>query len=196
MHIQDTSTVEEWRPVVGMEDVYSVSSLGRIRRDKPGIATEVGHILCLSKNPGGYLKVSLYPGGGKKTRRYRMIHCVVAEAFLGPRPVGFVVNHKDGQKANNHSSNLEYVTPKRNIEHAQEMGLSPKMDRAYMYEHGFKWRYGDKHYASKLDADKVREARRLYADGGISFDRLARRYGVSFSTIRDAILRIAWKHVS
>ena len=52
-------------------------------------------------------------------------HILVAKAFLGPRPKGMVINHKDGNNLNNAAKNLEYVTPKRNQEHASEMGLRP-----------------------------------------------------------------------
>lgn len=38
------------------------------------------------------------------------IHQLVAQVFIGPRPVGKEINHIDGDKYNNHYTNLEYVT--------------------------------------------------------------------------------------
>jgi hypothetical protein len=64
----------------------------------------------------GYLRTKL----NSKTRT---IHSIVAEVHYGPRPEGLVINHKDGNKLNNHPSNLEYCTLKENIAHAIRSGL-------------------------------------------------------------------------
>jgi hypothetical protein len=50
-------------------------------------------------------------------------HILVAKAFLGPRPKGKVVNHKNGDHLHNVSSNLEYVTSQGNRDHAAATGL-------------------------------------------------------------------------
>lgn len=104
--------VEEWRPVVGWEGQYDVSSLGRVRRT-------VG-----SKRWGTILRFS-YVKGYARCRLFRrpgitsvVVHRLVAEAFIGPRPDGHEVNHKDGARANNRPDNLEYVTPAGNTAHA------------------------------------------------------------------------------
>jgi hypothetical protein len=68
----------------------------------------------------GYKRIALYDK--HKTKSYR-IHSLVAEYFIGTRPEGYQVNHIDGNKTNNHVSNLEYVTRKGNSEHAVKIGL-------------------------------------------------------------------------
>ena len=111
---------EEWRPVPGFERYYSVSNLGRIRRDAPGKgACKVGGILKGRQSPNGYIVVRLCGDPGQMT--WHTVHSIVAGAFHGPRPGGFHINHIDGHKSNNAASNLEYITSKANHEHAVRM---------------------------------------------------------------------------
>lgn len=56
------------------------------------------------------------------TKNY-YVHALVAKYFIGERPPGFAVNHIDGDKLNNDRTNLEYVTYKDNIGHADRTGL-------------------------------------------------------------------------
>ena len=67
-------------------------------------------------NPSGYLRVKL-------NNQNRQIHSLIAECFLGKRPQGFTVNHKDGNKLNNRPDNLEYVTIADNIKHSIKYGM-------------------------------------------------------------------------
>lgn len=64
----------------------------------------------------GYLGVKI---NGKSTR----LHKVIAECYLGKRPKGHTVNHKDGNKSNNCVSNLEYISKEDNYIHALKNGL-------------------------------------------------------------------------
>lgn len=52
-----------------------------------------------------------------------LVHALVAEVWISPRPEGMVCNHIDGNKLNNHYTNLEWITRKANQKHAIEMGL-------------------------------------------------------------------------
>lgn len=122
---------EEWRPVTGFVGLYEVSNLGRVRsRDRvriyqlaqgPTTITRRGKILTQSwgaRSP--YPKVYLTDG---PTRVCVNVHRMVAEAFLGPCPDGYWVNHIDGRKTNPKVENLEYCTPSENQRHAHAMGL-------------------------------------------------------------------------
>jgi hypothetical protein len=55
---------------------------------------------------------------GYKKCALGLVHRAVAEAFLGEAPnPSDTVNHKDGNKLNNHYSNLEWISQKENINH-------------------------------------------------------------------------------
>jgi hypothetical protein len=167
---------EEWRPVVGYEGWYSVSSLGRVRRDKSGNGTRAGKTLKAPPDVRGYPLACFCQDG---EQHYHRVHRLVAEAFLGPCPAGLQVNHKDGDKLNNHVSNLEYVTPSENTRHAIRLGLWTPV--------------GEAHHLSKLSEADVREIRRLR--GKVTQQQLADRYGVSNSLISAIQLRQIWRHI-
>ena len=38
------------------------------------------------------------------------VHKIVAHCFIGLRPDGLVIDHKDRNRGNNHEDNLHYVT--------------------------------------------------------------------------------------
>lgn len=111
-----TSEIEIWKPVVGHEGVYSVSNRGRVRRDAAARKAVPGRILDGFPNEDGYIRVTL-----SGPRRTVAVHILVAHAFIGPRPDGHEVNHKNGQKTHNAADNLEYVTHLENIRHAVEV---------------------------------------------------------------------------
>lgn len=170
---------EVWKSVVD-SDAYEVSSLGRIRSLSRVIVRKdgkrlplAGKVLSPAANSGGYMTAEI-------DEHSRSIHRLVAESFIGPCPGGMEVNHRDGVKANNVPSNLEYTTHSQNIQHAYANGLK----RGYC---------GESNSCAKLTRAIVDEVRIRYAKGGISQNALGREYGVCQSTIREAIKYLTWK---
>jgi hypothetical protein len=119
---QETLNLEYWKEIESTGGIYSVSNLGRIKRNTTGGNTFVGKILTGRISPKGYYNVVL---GCHGKPRQRLVHTVVCEVFLGPKPKGFQCNHKDGIKTNNRIDNLEYVTASENVKHAYRQGLIP-----------------------------------------------------------------------
>jgi hypothetical protein len=68
-------------------------------------------------NGVGYWGVTIC-AGGKQLRK--LVHTLVAEAFLGPKPDGCEINHLDFNPSNNRLSNLEWTTKRRNLRHMRE----------------------------------------------------------------------------
>ena len=112
---------EIWRPVEGYLGLYEVSSCGRIRSLERmkwcglhgGCYIAVPEkILKTRKSRNGYTCVNLYKDGKMKTHK---VHRLVSVAFI-PNPNNLPeVNHKDEDKENNHVDNLEWCTPKYNV---------------------------------------------------------------------------------
>lgn len=112
---------EIWKPVPIEDcDHYSISSKGRVR-------TQYGHILKHSPNIHGYPYVGLRSTKTKTVSR--SIHRLVALAFIPNPDNKKFVNHKNGDKTDYSISNLEWVSPHENIQHAHDNGLIKKASR-------------------------------------------------------------------
>lgn len=98
---------EIWKDIEGYENQYQVSNFGNVKslkRKKP--------FLMKPKLNIGYLSVELQ---FKQHKKWFRIHRLVAQAFL-PNPNNLPqVNHLDENKLNNRADNLEWSTPKSNI---------------------------------------------------------------------------------
>lgn len=114
---------EIWKPVVGYEGLYEVSSFGRIKRIAPARGTSVGHIFTPAPDKKGYLRTRLTDFNGiAKTIK---VHRVVCTAFH-PNPNSLPqVNHKDCNKSNNREDNLEWTSNLDNNRHARLNNLIP-----------------------------------------------------------------------
>lgn len=172
---------EEWRDVIGFEGVYSVSNLGRVRRDlnSRGVFQDK-RILKLAIKKDGYLDVTLSRPG---LRKHVKVHKLVAAAFLG-NAAGRTVNHKDGNKSNNCLENLEYLTQSENVRHAFQTGLKipARGIRSGRYTKPEKTARGEKHGNAKLkDADipRIFEMRK----SGLLLREIGDRLGVTKNCI-------------
>jgi hypothetical protein len=107
---------EEWRPVVGYEGSYEISSLGRIRSIRYG---RIKLLVPAVQLRGKYLRVCLstYCGGIHRQQSFAL-HRLVLIAFKGPCPQHLHEGaHLDGVPGNCRASNLEWVTKKVNAAH-------------------------------------------------------------------------------
>ena len=112
---------EIWKPVLGYEGFYEVSSIGRVRSldrwvERPPQGTRLvrGRVLKQTVQVGrdfGYPYIKVCVNGVSKTKR---VHTLVCEAFHGPRPAGMQVCHNDGTRTNNTVGNLRWGTPSEN----------------------------------------------------------------------------------
>lgn len=168
-------TNEEWHPVTDWEGIYEVSNEGHVRRIAPRpdwrggtrIHAQTGRRIGI--NPERVLQPMLKNGyevvclsRGKGTNRWVTVHSLVTAAFLGPRPKGLTVNHRDGNKTNNRLENLEYLSHRSQQLHAHANGLA-------------------KPYSFKSLTDD--QAREIYLDDARSGRELARIFGVRAQTI-------------
>ena len=182
--IQIMENKEEWKSILGYEDTYEVSSLGRFRslsknmNGRWGITRYRGKVIKSCPHPThGYGIVSLVQGGVKSSIRS---HRAVAMAFIENPDDKPFVNHIDADRMNNSVDNLEWVTAQENSDHAKKLNL-------------FNPLRGEDVVNSKLTEYDVADIRNLY---GIQRQvDLAETYGVSKSTISDIIHWRTWKHI-
>lgn len=166
---------EEWRQIADFPK-YSVSSLGRIRRDAKGSGAIAGLILKKKPHWNGYDIVGLYHEGKAKTPS---VHSLVAAAFIGPRPAKHDVCHNNGDRKDNRAVNLRYATRKEN-----------ELDK---FKHGTD-RYS-RPLAAKITQEDVVEIRRLRKETGMLHKDIAARYGLCRVAVTDIISRKNWSHV-
>ena len=114
---------EEWKPIKGLEGLYEVSNLGKIK------SVRSNKVMAPRMTPTGYERVTLPTNEG---RRDFYIHRLVAEVFC-TKPDGCnVVNHLDNNTRNNRADNLEWTTQRGNVIHAMNQGRVKRFPNAMM----------------------------------------------------------------
>lgn len=112
-------SVEEWRVCIGFSD-YEISNFGWLRRLKGNQLYPAGSLVKGHEDHHGYRKYSLNLDGKVSIK---FAHTLVVEAFIGPKPSpAHMVAHWDGQKQNNHVSNLRWATAQENADDSKRLG--------------------------------------------------------------------------
>lgn len=151
----------ETRPVPS-NPAYEISESGDVR-----MIGKTAWLRPCRLQRGGYLAVSLQANGKGHTR---VVHKLVAEAFLPPRPShNYQIAHRDGDKTNNHHSNLRWATRAENERDKLAHGTSNRGERSGTAK------------LSNRDAELVRDLCRM-APRGIQ-KRLAEYFQVTGGTI-------------
>lgn len=158
--------MEEFRNVVGYEDLFMVSNLGRV------YSKRTNKILKQVKSKNGYFYLSTKIGGRDGKDVCFKVHRLVAMAFIDNPENKPFINHKDGVKTNNNLDNLEWVTPSENTRHSFLLGLQ-KNPRGYLNPN------------SKLTKEDVEYILAVYIPKHKEFGAraLGRKFGVSHGSI-------------
>jgi len=181
--------VEKWKVYKDFDGRYEISSLGRVRTTaritlnsgrrggKPYQYKILSRIRKTALDRYGYEQLTFR--GQDKKLHHRTVHRMVAEMFISGWFKGAQVNHKDGNKKNNTSSNLEWVTPKENVRHAYHV-LGRKSDSGKIMAH-----------RKKLTEENVLDIRARIVRGETMAD-LGRELGVHWTTISSIHHRKSW----
>lgn len=174
---------EEWRPIVGYEGVYEVSSLGRVKslarsitkiwRGTPKQFFYREKIKKIHKEPSGLCSVVLHKNGHNLARK---VHVLVAAAFIGKRPKGMDTIHRNRDRSDNRPENLKYVAPRVRYDECLIHDEVPRRSR---------------HYKTKLTEDDVAEIHRL--KGTMSQRKIAARFGCQQQAISRILNGTNWK---
>lgn len=159
--------METW---IAVTEHHDVSDQGNVRTWKNGKWGRSSTPRPMKPGVGthGYLRVNIEDS-------LRLVHHLVLEAHVGPRPEGAHGAHFNGNKLDNRLENLRWATPKENGEDNARLGVSK----------------GELHGMRKLTDDAVRIIRKHEK----SYSLLAEEFGVSVGTIARVIKRKGWTHV-
>lgn len=178
---------EEWRSIDDFP-YYMISNMGRVKSlSKLKIRSKrAGNYVTKDKilkqrhdiDGYGYMGLSLCNEGGA---HQRLVHILVAKAFI-PNPENKPeVNHKWGVKTDNRASELEWATRSENQKHSYKIGLKSKA--------------GEKHHLVKLNEEKVLEIRKIASEANTPNCVIAQKFNISQQTVCDILKRRSWTHI-
>lgn len=175
---------EIWKPIKGFETAYEISNKGRVK-SLSRFTTVKNHqrlvksrMIKLNPSDHGYLMFGIRIN---KFRKAGYVHRIVAETFV-PNPKNLPeVNHKDGNKQNNNSENLEWCTHKDNVHHGIRTGLTVN--------------YGENSKNHVLTEKEVIKFRRICRKGE-TISSISELFNKNNKTIRCAISGDSWKYLN
>lgn len=179
-----TAQEEIWKPVVGFEDRYLVSSLGRVKAlARRGVDTmgrtyeKPERLMVMQTVHRGYQIVGLTPERG--ISHPHKAHHLVLNAFSGLRGEAQECRHLNGDPSDNRLANLIWGSKQENADDKRAHGTM--MD-------------GRTHPLAKLDTAKVVSIREMWA-AGESCSTIAKEFGISTTTALQAAHGQRWKFV-
>lgn len=211
---------EVWKPVVGWEDFYEISSLGRLRRLRSEKPNRVGKVLKGTLDDYGYRKYHLRAEGRSLTRS---AHRLVAEAHI-PNPDGLpLVLHGPNRQGDNSIGNLRWGTNSDNMRDRRRDGTDYELNKThcpkgheYTPENTYwadasrtsrkcktchnsrRWKGDEPDYDPmrncRLSEEDIPEIRRLLAEKVPQW-RIGEMFGVSQTAIKDVNIGKTWSHV-
>jgi hypothetical protein len=175
---------EVWRPVLGCEGFYEVSTRGRVRSLDRLVFCPRGK--WWRRFPGMILKPTMRCGRNTVSLvvlgkgRYVRVYVLVLESFVGPRPKGLIACHRDDNPANDNLYNLRWGTYKSNSADTERNGHAM---------------LGERHWGASTTSVVVRYVRRFYAKGYRICD-LARKFGLKYGVTKSICYGHSWRHVA
>jgi hypothetical protein len=164
------------KPVPGLPG-YTINENGDIFSYKGKKAN--GHKMATVTTNCGYVHVSLvYTQGQSKPF---LVHRLVAQAFIPNKDNKPQINHIDGNKQNNHFSNLEWCTRAENQLHAFETGLQDRIQ-------------GEDHVSAKLSNQDAIDIINLILNGASNED-IAHKYELHSRYVSLIRHQKRWKHL-
>lgn len=155
--------------------------------------------------PDNHYGVTRYQG------KKRLAHIVVWEKVHGPVPLGLCVCHHCDIPSCGRLDHLFLGTHQENMDDMARKGRRASGDRSGArlhperlargtrngrYTHPETTKRGEAHPHRVLTEDYVREIRKIYTLGGVSYQTLGIKYGVSDKSIEAVVRGITWKHVA
>lgn len=169
-----------FRIINGYDNLYCINPFGDIvspsYTDRSG-ALRMPRIIIPIETRKGYLRVALNKNG---IQRRVYVHRLVAETFIENKWNKPQVNHIDGDKKNNHVSNLEWCTNKENIVHSYKVGLRKGTNHV-----------GERNTMAKLTEEEVTEI----INSKESVGSLSYKFKISTSCIYKIRQRKRWGHL-
>jgi hypothetical protein len=171
---------EEWKDINDF-DGYEVSNFGnvrgkdRLKKGRHGLRLTNGQPMKQVSNKKGYPEVRFR----KEGTHTKLVHRLVAKAFVSNHDNKSQVNHIDGNKLNNRADNLEWVNNSENQLHAYKLGLQPS-------------RAGEKNNKAKITDKDVTLLKQLY-NSGKSVVEVSKTMNISLGSTRHIIYGRTWK---
>ncbi len=179
---------EIWRDIKGYEGYYQVSNKGGIKAVDRTITRSDGvkrfypeSLKSPHVNNRGYVIVGLSIDNIKVNKK---VHRLVAKAFIPNIENKPQINHRDANKENNNVDNLEWCTNYENCKHAHENGLR-KIEVLK----------GEDSNLTTTKKKTVIAMRKLYKQGGYSYQDMAKKFNVGDSCAYHILTRRSWKHI-